>query len=455
MSTTVEDAPRARKGIFRGPTLAWAFWDWGSAAFNAVLVTFIFSVYLTDSVGPSIEDGFGGSISPATWYGIATAAGGVTIALIAPVMGRRSDARGTRRRSVGLWTFVTVGLMFCLVGIGDDAAGYFWTGIVIMAVASVTFEFAEVSYFAMLSQVSTRETVGRVSGFGWSMGYFGGIVLLLICYLGFISGDGDTRGFLNVPTEDGWNVRIVAVLAAVWFLVSAIPVLRKVPENTPDPDAQASSVKDAYRGLFRDIGELWRTDRSSVWFLISSAVFRDGLAGVFTFGAVLAVSVYGLSAGDVLLFGVAANVVSALGALAAGFIDDRLGPKPVIMGSLILLVIDAGILFLVDGPLMFWIFGLVLCLFVGPAQSASRSYLTRISPEGREGQMFGLYATTGRSVSWLAPAAFAIFTATTGDDRFGIFGIAVVLLVGLLLLTKVRTGVKNEITPKDSTQPPE
>ena len=169
-------------------------------------------------------------------------------------------------------------------------------------------------------------------------------------------------------------------------------------------------------------------------FLIASAVFRDGLAGVFTFGAVLAVSVYGLSPADVLLFGVAANVVSAIGALVCGYLDDRIGPKPVIMVSLILLVVDAFVLFFVDGPAMFWIFGLLLCMFVGPAQSASRSYLTRICPEGREGQMFGLYATTGRSVSWMAPAAFAAFTGLTGDDRFGIIGIAVVLLAGLLLL---------------------
>jgi UMF1 family MFS transporter len=438
MATTTRDDSVRLTGIYRGPTLAWAFWDWGSAAFNAVLVTFIFSVYLTDSVGGAIEGSAGDGVSPATWYGWAMALGGVTIALVAPVMGRRADARGTRRRSVTLWTLVTVGLMFSLVGIGDDAPGYFWAGIVIMGVASVTFEFAEVSYFAMLSQVSTRDNVGRVSGFGWSMGYFGGIVLLLVCYLGFIAGDGDTRGFLGVPVEDGWNVRIVAVIAALWFLVSAIPVMRKVPENTPDPDAATASVAESYRGLFRDIASLWRTDRSSVWFLVAAAVFRDGLAGVFTFGAVLAVSVYGLSPADVLLFGVAANVVSAIGALACGYVDDRVGPKPVIMVSLILLVVDAFVLFVVDGPMMFWIFGLLLCLFVGPAQSASRSYLTRICPEGREGQMFGLYATTGRSVSWLAPAAFALFTGITGDDRFGILGIAVVLLAGLLLLTKVR-----------------
>ena len=125
-----------------------------------------------------------------------------------------------------------------------------------------------------LSQVSTRENVGRVSGFGWSMGYFGGIVLLLVCYLGFIAGDGDTRGLLGVPVEDGWNVRIVAVIAAVWFLVSAIPVMRKVPENTPDPSAATSSVKESYLGLFRDIGSLWRTDRSAVWFLIALSLIH-------------------------------------------------------------------------------------------------------------------------------------------------------------------------------------
>lgn len=438
MSTPTAASPARSAPIYRGRTLAWAFWDWGSAAFNAVLVTFIFSVYLTDAVGTSIEGGFGDGISPATWYGWAMAAGGVSIALIAPVMGRRADARGTRRRSVTLWTFVTVGLMFSLVGIGDDSAAFFWAGIVIMAVASVTFEFAEVSYFAMLSQVSTRENVGRVSGFGWSMGYFGGIFLLLFCYVGFIVGEGDTRGLFNVPVEDGWNVRIVAAVAAVWFLVSAIPLMRRIPENTPDPTAASNSVKESYKGLFRDIGTLWRTDRSAVWFLIASAVFRDGLAGVFTFGAVLAVSVYGLSPADVLLFGVGANVVAAIGSLVSGYIDDRVGPKPVIVGSLLLLVADAFVLFFVDGPAMFWVFGLLLCLFVGPAQTASRSYLTRICPEGREGQMFGLYATTGRSVSWMAPAAFAVFTGLSGDDRFGILGIALVLLAGLLILTKTR-----------------
>lgn len=415
----------------RKSVLAWSAWDWGSAAFNAVLVTFVFSVYLTDSVGKHVEN-------PTGKLSFAMALAGVAIALFAPVQGRLSDVRGTRRRSVRIWTAVTFLLMLALFFVRNTSADYFWLGVVIMAIASVTFQFAEVPYFAMLRQVSTPDTVGRVSGFGWAAGYFGGIFLLLACYLGFIAGEGDTRGLLGIPIEEGLNIRLVAVLAAVWFLVFGLPVMFRIPEIDPDPSAGPTGLVASYKQLFAEIAELWRTDRRAVWFLLAAAVFRDGLAGVFTFGAILAVRVYDISAGDVLLFGVAANVVSALGALASGYIDDWIGPKPVIVFSLVCMVIDAGILYFVSGPTNFWIFGLILCLFVGPAQSAARTFLTRISPAGREGQMFGLYATTGRAVSWMAPTAFGVFVSLMGADRAGIIGIALILVIGLAMLLGVR-----------------
>ena len=414
----------------RTTVTAWALWDWGSAAFNAVLVTFIFSVYLTDSVGATLDSSF----TPATLYGWVMAVAGVLIAVVAPIIGQRSDLRGTRRRSLGVWTFITVGLMLALFVVRNDAPVYFWIGAAIMAVASVLFEFAEVNYYAQLNQISTEDNVGRVSGYGWGMGYAGGIVLLLICYLGFVAGDG---GMFGLPTEGGLNIRLVAVFAAVWFAVFAIPVLVRVPEIRPSGAAATEGVIDAYRRLLRTIRDLWHADRNAVYFLVSSAVFRDGLAGVFTFGAILAVTVYGLSAGDVLIFGVAANVAAAAGAMLGGLLDDRLGPKPIIIASLVSMIAAAAVLYLVEGPTMFWIFGLILCLFVGPAQSAARSFLARVAPDGREGQLFGLYVTTGRAVSWLSPLAFGLFVALGGADRFGILGIGLVLLVGALLLIPV------------------
>ena len=419
----------------RTTVAAWASWDWGSAAFNAVMVTFIYSVYLTESVGADI----GGTIPASSWYGWAMAAAGIIIAVVAPVQGRRADAKGRRRWSMAMWTLVVVALMASLFFIENEPA-WFWPGIVIMAIGAVAFEFAEVSYFAMLRQVSTPDNVGRVSGIGWSAGYFGGIFLLLICYVGFIAGEG---GAFGLSTSDGMNVRVVALVAAAWFLLFALPTFFRVPEIDPDADIDASYAQ-SYRRLFGELRQLWREDPRSIKFLVAQAVFRDGLAGVFTFGAILAVTVYGLSPADVLLFGIAANVVSALGALGAGFLDDRIGPRPVILWSLGLMVVTSLALLFVDGPAWFWPLGLTLCLFVGPAQSAARSYLARIAPEGREGQMFGLYVTTGRAVSWMAPAAFAAMVASFGTDRAGIGGIALVLVVGMTLFALVP---KNPASP--------
>ncbi|TJZ78005.1 MFS transporter [Rhodococcus oryzae] len=423
-------------GVTRKQVFAWGLWDWGSAAFNAVIVTFVFSVYLTDAVGDDLP----GSISASTWLGWSLGASGLLIAVLAPVTGQRSDATGHRRRSLAFLTAAVVVVMAAMFLI-EDRYQYLWAGLALLGVGSVLFTLAEVPYSAMLRQVSTPANVGRVSGFGWAMGYFGGIVLLLVCYFGFIVGDGDTRGLLGLSTDGGFNIRMVALVAALWFAAFAIPVLVAVPElprTEADPGAAQAGFLASYGVLWRDLKELWTADRRTVGFLLASALFRDGLAGVFTFGAVLAVNVYGIAASDVLLFGVAANVVSGVAALAAGRFDDTLGPKTVIVASLAAMLVAGGILLVVSGPVAFWVFGLLLCVFVGPAQSASRTFLVRITPTGREGQMFGLYATTGRAVSFLAPTLFGLFAWLFASDRAGIVGLLVVLALGLAAVLPVR-----------------
>jgi UMF1 family MFS transporter len=169
-------------------------------------------------------------------------------------------------------------------------------------------------------------------------------------------------------------------------------------------------------------------------------VFRDGLAGVFTFGGVLAAGTFGFSPGEVIIFAIAANVVAGIATITVGLLDDKLGAKPVILGSLIGLVICGIAVFAFHdgGQIVFWTFGLALCIFVGPAQSASRSFLARIIPPGREGEVFGLYATTGRAVSFLAPTAFALFVTLGGGQYWGILGIVLVIAIGLALLLPVQ-----------------
>ena len=414
---------------------AWALWDWGSAAFNAVLVTFIFSVYLTDSVGQQIESQF----TPAQWLSWSMAIAGLIIFAVTPIMGQRSDRLGTRRRALGFWSLLTFLVMASLFFIRNDAPLYFWLGLLGLAVGSVTIQFAEVNYFAQLNQVATEDKVGRVSGLGWSAGYFGGIVLLLVCYFGFVAGEG---GALGLSTEGGWNIRLVALLAALWFGVSSIPVMLRVPEIAPSGDT-TGGVAASYRELWRTLRSLWSEDRNAFAFLFASAIFRDGLSAVFSFGAVLGVSVYGLSPGDVLMFGVAANVAAALGAVVGGLIDDHVGPKAIILTCLAILTTMAGVMYVAQGATAFWICGLILCLCVGPAQASARGFLARVAPPGREGEMFGLYATTGRAVSWLTPFLFGVFVSVIGQgDRGGVLAIGLVLLLGALVLIPVKDPAK-------------
>jgi UMF1 family MFS transporter len=183
------------------------------------------------------------------------------------------------------------------------------------------------------------------------------------------------------------------------------------------------------------VHRLWRSQREIAWFLISSAVFRDGLNGVFTFGGVLAASAFGFSATEVVIFAIVSNVVAGASTIAFGALDDRIGPKPLIFASLIVVVVSGLVAFLDHdgGPLVFWITGLIISAFVGPALSASRTLLARSIPDGRDGELFGLYATTGRAASFLAPSAFALSVAIGGAPQFGILGIAVVIVAGLVL----------------------
>ncbi len=413
--------------------LAWALWDFGATAINAIVVTFVFSIYLTNTVGDDLP----GDTSPASWLGRALALSGLVVALLAPVTGVWVDAPVRRRRVLAALTGMVVVLTAAMSLIRDDHR-YLWPGLILLACTAACSELATVPYNAMLRQLSTPANSGRISGFGLGLGYFGSVLALLVVYFGFISGSGDTRGLLSLPVDDGQNVRAAMLLTAAWFALFALPLLISVPTPTPQEPSERFSVRGAYRRLFYEVRREWRRDRNFVYFLGASALFRDGLAGVFAFGAVLGVNVYGVSAADVLLFGVAACVVAAVGSVLGGHADDWFGSKQVIVLSLSAMIVAGLTLTMLSGVRAFWVCGLLLCLFIGPILSSSRTLLLRMAAEGKEGVAFGLYTTTGRAASFLAPWLFSVFIDIFGTDRAGMGGLMAVLLMGLLAMLAVR-----------------
>ena len=434
----------------RSRVLAWALWEFGATGLNAIVVTFVFSVYLTGTVG----EGAPGGTSPASWLGRALSLAGLTIALLAPLIGVWVEA--PRRRQLALTVLTGLAVTFTsLMSLIRDDPRYLLPGLVLLAATAACGDLASVPYNTMLKELSTPESAGRISGFGWAAGYAGSVCLLLIVYLGFISGKGASRGLLHLTTHDGLNVRAAMLLAAAWLAVFAAPLLltaRKAPGTSEEPPP-TGGLLGGYRKLWSELKVEWQRDRNLVFFLLASAVFRDGLAGLFAFGAVLGVNVYGVSQADVLIFGVSASVVAACGAALGGLFDDRLGSKTVIAGSLAAIIVVGLTLMTLSGAQAFWICGLLLCLFIGPAQSSARTLLLRMSREGKEGVAFGLYTMTGRAVSFLAPWLFSVFVDVFHGTRFGMGGLDVVLGAGLLglLLVRVPRRADSQATPQSES----
>lgn len=419
-----------------GRIVGWAMWDWGAQPFNTVITTFVFAVYLT-------SESFGSTNTTSTALAISTAVSGLLVALLAPVLGQNSDRSGRGVRNLRLLTWILAALSASLFLVRPEPA-YLVLGLVLLGAGSIVSEIASVNYNASIEQVASPSNIGRVSGFGWGMGYLGGILVLLLLFFVFIDPE---VGLFGVTGEDALDIRVSMIACGLWILLFTVPTFL-VLKDAPRDKAPRVGIIDSYKLVGDSLRRLWGQSRHTVYFLGASALFRDGLAGVFAFGAVLAAGTFGMSAGEVIIFGAVANIVAGIATMLFGLLDDVLGPKRVIVISLVALVgLGLAIFLLHDGGTMvFWTLGLAMTAFVGPAQAASRSFLARVIPEGQGGEIFGLYATTGRVVSFVSPAAFgvaiAIGAAVTGDDNtqyWGILGIGVVLLAGLLVLLPVKT----------------
>jgi UMF1 family MFS transporter len=413
-------------------TWAWALWDWAEQPYPTMMQTFIFPVYLASAVaaeGTNVD----------AQIGVATAIAGFLLAITAPIVGRRSDETGKRKFWLVTNTYLLVAIMIASFFI-QPKAEFLLAGLVLYGLGSVIQESAFINYYAMLKSVTTEKNIGKVSGYAWGLGYVGGILLLVISLFGFI------KPIFGEPMPDGMGVRLTFLFAAGWTAVFTLPLVFRVPEIAGKPGYKKESIAQSYRSLWRQLVLLRRQAPETFTFLISSAVYRDGLAGVFTFGAVLGTLAFGFETSDVIIFGIAANIFAGIGAGVGGLLDDKIGSKKVIMGSLIgLIAAGIGLFILAPiGPLAYWIFGLILCLFVGPAQASSRTFVSRFTPHGREGEVFGLYQTTGRAVSFLsgtlwtvtisvAHTAFHVENATI----YGIWGLMLILGVGVWLLSRV------------------
>jgi MFS transporter, UMF1 family len=428
----------------------WGWWwfDWASQPYNTLLITFIFGPYVVSVIGD-------GTRAQAIWgYGIGAA--GLLIALLSPLLGAIADRSNSRMAFIWLFSLLYVvgawGLWWSAPETFD-----IWQVMLFFCIGLIGMEFATTFTNAMLPDLAPREQLGKISGSGWAWGYAGGVIALILVLT--LLAEGSTGRTLigisplfGLDPEAREGTRASGPLTAIWYAVFMIPFFLWVREpRKPDALSVGEAARQAWPELKSTLAGLPR-HRSLFAFLGSSMFYRDALNGIYTFGGIYAAGVLQWSVIDVGVFGILAAVTGAVFAWLGGKADSRFGPKPVILFNVVVLALVAlGIVFIsremVFGvavgsesrlpDIAFYVLGAMIGAGGGSMQAASRTMMVRLAEPGKMTEAFGLYALSGKAMSFMAPLSIGLATDLTGSQQLGILPVIVLFLIGLLLLVWV------------------
>ena len=411
----------------RGPVVAWALYDFANSAFTTLVVTFIYGTYFTKAMAADEVTG------TALWSNGITATA-LVVALLSPITGALADRGGLRKRFLALSTVVTIA--------GTAALFFARPGDVALALtcfvaANVAFELAGTFYNAFLPDLAPPERIGRVSGYGWGLGYVGGLLCMVVALVGFVGLSDASVPWFGLSKEAGENIRATNLLVAAWMAVFAVPFFLVVPERRPThPAPFGRLVGESFRQLGATFHSLKRY-RQTVRFLVARVFYNDALTTIFSFGGIYAAGTFGFSFTEIMYFGLALNVAAGLGGFLFGFVDDRIGGKRTVVISLAGLALASTVAVFAPSKAVLWGAGIVIGLFAGPNQAASRSLLGRFVPEGKASEFFGFFNFSGKATSFLGPLFLGLLTNATHSQRGGVSIVIAFFVVGLLLLLRV------------------
>lgn len=406
----------------------WAMFDFANSSYTTIIVTVAFSVYFTRLVAP--ENG------PFLW-GLGILFGNLIVLLLSPVVGAIADDSGRKK------LFLVFTYALCVIGTALlylVTPGQVGLGLFLLVVSFVGFSFGENLASAFLPEISTPANVGRISGFGWGLGYFGGLLCLLLVRPlvgGILSPNPPTSPEALQPARLAWLV------TAAFFLVSALPTFLLLRERAPR--GQGTPMEYVRAGFARLAGTARSVRRFSelVRFLSVFFVFSLGLTAVIAFASIFAVSTLGFDGGDLITLFLLLQLSSAGGAFLFGWVQDHIGAARTIQIALVLWILvcvgayacgdgQSEVIAGLNGKQLFWGVGLFAGLGIGSLQSASRGLVGLFSPVEKSGEFFGFWGLAGKGAYMLGPFIFGALATATGSQRIAMLSTATFFVLGLI-----------------------
>ncbi|MGH6736540.1 MAG: MFS transporter [Methyloceanibacter sp.] len=449
-----EPATAGKRGL-----LGWVLFDWAAQPFYTLVVTFLFAPYFVN--GFMADPAHGQSV-----WAYATGIAQLIAAISAPVLGAIADAGLPRKPWIAAFSLLLVlGMSGLWFAVPHDTS-LVPLVLVSFGIALIGAELATVFTNAMMPGLISGRRLGTLSGVGWATGYVGGMVSLVLV-AGLIVADPATGKTLLglkplMPLDHAAREgdRLVGPFSALWYFVFVLPLFLFTPDR-PDHSAAPHPVRAGLTHLVRSVKDLVRNHFQIALFLLARMLYADGLGAVFAFGGIYAASVFGWGATELGLFGIVLTTAGTFGAALGGVLDDRLGSKTVIAGTLLLFIAASiGVLSIDQDEVLFFIpvapkvtgsaifgstgeqaylaFAVFIGLASGPIQASSRTLLARMCPPDKTTEFFGFFAFSGKVTAFAAPLAIGAVTAASGSQRLGISMALLFLVAGLLLLLRVR-----------------
>ena len=407
---------------------AWSMYDFANQPYTTLVITFIYSTYFAKAIAPNEI------IGTALWSRAMTITA-LTVAFLSPIMGAVADKTGHRKLFLIFWTYVCIVGSFALYYPlpGEIYKALFW-----VVISNVGFEMGGLFCNAYLPDIAPKDKIGRISGYGWSLGYLGGLIALGIGYVFLVSPENPMFGFSK---ELGENIRATNIMVAIWFIIFSIPVFMGLSGTAK---VNKSSSKNIWSDSFLEIKSTFsniKKYKELVKFLIARIFYNDGLITIIAFGGIYAAGTFNFTFEDIFLFGIVLNITAGLGAFALGFLDDMIGGKKTVQVSNVGLIFACLLAVFTKSITVFWFSGILIGIFMGSNQAASRSLMARFIPENKENEFFGFFAFTGKATAFLGPLLLGIVTQVFNSQRHGIFVVVVLLLTGFLLMSRVNEKV--------------